>query len=146
MAEELLKEASLLRESGDTTNALARLQTASERDPRNARVLAEMAMIYESIQLFDRSNETWRKIQEIGPAAGPLYELADMKLKVGAVPSTRPPLLPVPGLRVSRRSMPVPSAAIRMAFPTAPLLASRKRPSRKIPTPRRSRISLCGWP
>jgi hypothetical protein len=45
-----------------------------------------MAMIYESIQLSERSNETWKKILEIGPSAGPLYELADMKLKTGANP------------------------------------------------------------
>ncbi|HMJ06051.1 MAG TPA: hypothetical protein VK474_07320 [Chthoniobacterales bacterium] len=87
-AEKLLQEATALRERGDTTNALARLQDAAQRDPTNANVLAETAMIYESMQLFDRSNETWRKIQEIGPAAGPLYELADMKLKVGAAPTT----------------------------------------------------------
>ncbi|MEY2496092.1 MAG: hypothetical protein QOJ45_2584 [Verrucomicrobiota bacterium] len=86
VAERLLKEATELRDKGDTTNALARLQDASQRDPKNASVLAEMAMIYESIQLFDRSNETWKKIQEIGPSAGPLYELADMKLKTGATP------------------------------------------------------------
>ena len=90
VAEHLLKEATLLRERGDTTNALARLQDAAQRDPKNANVLAEMAMIYESIQLFDRSNETWRKLQEIGPAAGALYELADMKLKVGAAPAPAP--------------------------------------------------------
>ncbi|MDP9003430.1 MAG: hypothetical protein M3N12_01415 [Verrucomicrobiota bacterium] len=82
-AEKLLKEATELRDRGDTTNALARLQDAAQRDPKNANVLAEMAMIYESIQLFDRSNETWRKIQEIGPSAGAFYELADMKLKNG---------------------------------------------------------------
>jgi len=76
-AERLLKEATELRDKGDTTNALARLQDAAQRDPKNANVLAEMAMIYESIQLFERSNETWRKIQEIGPSAGALYELAD---------------------------------------------------------------------
>lgn len=87
VGEELLKEASQLRARGDTTNALDRLQKAAERDPQNARVWAEMAMIYESMELFDRSNETWRKIQEIGPSAGPLYELADMKLKVGAAPT-----------------------------------------------------------
>jgi tetratricopeptide (TPR) repeat protein len=81
VAERLLKEATLLRDQGDTTNALARLQDAAQRDPKNANVLAEMAMIYESIQLFERSNETWRKIQEMGPSAGALYELADMKLK-----------------------------------------------------------------
>src|SRR5947208_3650746 len=83
-SERLLKEANVLRERGDTANALARLQDASQRDPKNPQVLAEMAAIYESIQLFDRSNETWRKIQDLGPAAGPLYELADMKLRVGA--------------------------------------------------------------
>jgi len=90
IAEQMLKEATLLRERGDTTNALARLQDAAQRDPTNANVLAEMAMIYESIQLFDRSNETWRKIQEIGPTAGALYELADMKLKVGVAPTAAP--------------------------------------------------------
>jgi hypothetical protein len=55
-AEKLLKEATELRDKGDTTNALARLQDAAQRDPKNANVLAEMAMIYESIQLFERSN------------------------------------------------------------------------------------------
>src|SRR5438067_8003036 len=85
-AERLLKEATELRDKGDTTNALARLQDAAQRDPKNADVLAEMAMIYESIQLYERSNETWKKIMEIGPSAGPLYELADMKLKTGVTP------------------------------------------------------------
>ena len=82
-AERLLKDATLLRDQGDTTNALARLHEAAQSDPKNANVLAQMAMIYESIQLFERSNETWRKIIEIGPSAGALYELADMKLKNG---------------------------------------------------------------
>jgi tetratricopeptide (TPR) repeat protein len=83
-ADRLLKEASELRERGDTTSALARLQEASEKDPKNAQVLAEMATIYESIRNFDRSSETWRRVQEIGPSAGPLYELADAKLKTGS--------------------------------------------------------------
>ncbi len=83
-ADRLLKEATELRERGDTTNALARLQEASEKDPKNAQVLAEMATIYESIQNFDQSSETWRRVQEIGPSAGPLYELADAKLKTGS--------------------------------------------------------------
>ncbi|MGZ5002148.1 MAG: tetratricopeptide repeat protein [Chthoniobacterales bacterium] len=86
-AEHLLQEATQLREQGDTNNALARLQDAAQRDPKNANVLSEMAMIYESMGALDRSNETWRKIIEIGPSAGALYELADMKLKVGVAPS-----------------------------------------------------------
>lgn len=98
VAEKLLKEATELRDKGDTTNALARLQDASQRDPKNANVLAEMAMIYESIQLYERSNDTWKKIQEIGPSAGPLYELADMKLKTGVTPTAPTTTTTGPGL------------------------------------------------
>jgi tetratricopeptide (TPR) repeat protein len=83
VADRLRKQADAARESGDTVSALARLQDAAQRDPKNAEVLAEMAMIYESIQNFDRSADTWRRVQQIGPSAGPLYELADMKLKTG---------------------------------------------------------------
>ena len=83
-SDRLLQEARGFRERGDTTNALARLQEAAQHDPKNPPVLAEMAGIYESIQLYDRSNESWRKIQEIGPSAGSLYDLAQSKLKLGA--------------------------------------------------------------
>jgi hypothetical protein len=79
----LLQEAIELRDRGDMTNALARLHEASERDPQNAIVLEEIAKTYESMQLFDRSNEMWRKLQEMGPAAGAAYELADRRLKLG---------------------------------------------------------------
>jgi tetratricopeptide (TPR) repeat protein len=99
-ADRLLKEATALRERGDTTTALSRLQEASEKDPKNAQVLAEMATIYESIQNFDRSNETWRRVQEIGPSAGPLYELADAKLTKGAtaIPPAGPAAESSPGI------------------------------------------------
>jgi len=82
----LLQEAIELRDRGDTTIALARLQQASEQDPNNALVLEETAKTYESMQLFDRSNETWRKLRDLGPSVGPLNELADRRLKFG-VPS-----------------------------------------------------------
>jgi len=85
----LLQEAIELRDRGDTTTALARLHQASERDPNNAMVLEETAKTYESMQLFDRSNETWRKLRDLGPSVGPLYELADRRLKFG-VPSPGP--------------------------------------------------------
>src|SRR4030095_1013942 len=79
----LLQEAIGLRDRGDMTNALARLHEASEHDPQNATVLEEIAKTYEAMQLFDRSNEMWRKLQEMGPAAGAAYELADRRLKLG---------------------------------------------------------------
>jgi len=97
-AEQMLKDAVDLKNKGDTTNALARLQDAIQRDPKNARALAEMATIYESIQLYDRSNETWKKIVEIGPSAGALYELADMKMKTGVTPPAPATTTTGPGL------------------------------------------------
>ena len=91
--ERLLKEATELTNRGDTVNALNRLQQAAEKDPKNAQVLAEMAKIYESTQNFERSNEMWRKVQEIGVSAGALFELAEAKLKHGAIatPAAAPP-------------------------------------------------------
>jgi hypothetical protein len=59
------------------------LNEASESDPTNAAVLEEIAKTYEAMQLFDRSNEMWRKVQEMGPSAGEAYELADRRLKLG---------------------------------------------------------------
>jgi tetratricopeptide (TPR) repeat protein len=82
-ADRLLGEAKSLRDRGDTTNALAMMQEMTQQDPKNATVLAEMAKTYESMQSFDRSNETWRRVQNIGPDAGLLYDLAELKLKLG---------------------------------------------------------------
>jgi tetratricopeptide (TPR) repeat protein len=83
LVDQLLREGVELRERGDTTTALARLNEASESDPTNAAVLEEIAKTYEAMQLFDRSNEMWRKVQEMGPSAGEAYELADRRLKLG---------------------------------------------------------------
>src|SRR3989475_12371959 len=55
-----------------------------------------MAKTYESMQLFDRSNETWRKLQEMGPSAGAAYELADRRLKLGAPTPAAAPMPTVP--------------------------------------------------
>jgi tetratricopeptide (TPR) repeat protein len=89
LVDRLVREGVELRERGDMTNALDRLTKASENDPNNATVLEEIAKTYESMQLFDRSNEMWRKLQEMGPAAGAAYELADQRLKFG-VPTPAP--------------------------------------------------------
>ncbi|MEO5754032.1 MAG: hypothetical protein ABIR38_04940 [Chthoniobacterales bacterium] len=80
----LLQVARGFRERGDTTNAISKLQQATALDPGNAEILAELAMTYESMQLYDRSNEVWRRLQSLGAVVGPLYELADLKLRVGA--------------------------------------------------------------
>lgn len=86
VAETLLRLAKSARERGDTADAISKLQQGTALDPGNAEILAELALTYESIQVVDRSNEVWRRLQSLGPSAGPLYELANLKLRVGVAP------------------------------------------------------------
>lgn len=93
LVDQLLREGIELRDRGDTTNAIERLQEALDSEPNNAAVLAELAKTYDLMQLYDRANEMWRKLQEMGPSAGAAYELADRRLKL-AVPT--PAAAPMP--------------------------------------------------
>ena len=83
LVDQLLREGIELRDRGDTTNGLARLQEALDSEQNNTAVLEEMAKTYESMQLLDRANDIWRKVQEMGPSAGAAYELAAQRLKMG---------------------------------------------------------------
>src|SRR5207302_2832582 len=83
LVDQLLREGIELRDRGDTTNALARLQEALDSEPDNASVLAETAKTYDLMQNYDRANEIWRKLEEMGPSAGTAYELAAQRLKMG---------------------------------------------------------------
>jgi hypothetical protein len=83
IVDQLLREGKELRERGDTTNALARFQEASDNEPDNTNVLEEMAQTYEAMQLVDRANDVWRRIKQISPSDSAMYELADRRLKVG---------------------------------------------------------------
>src|SRR5215467_7351557 len=93
LVDQFLREGIELRDRGDTTNAIERLQEALDSEPNNAAVLAELAKTYDLMQLYDRANEVWRKLQEMGPSAGAAYELADRRLKPG-VPT--PAAAPMP--------------------------------------------------
>src|SRR5438270_5875097 len=92
IVDQLLREGKELRERGDTTNALARFQEALDSEPENTGVLEEMAQTYESMQMFDRANDVWRRIKQISPADSATYALADRRLKVGvpAPPTVEP--------------------------------------------------------
>src|SRR5438067_582829 len=82
LVDQLLREGIELRDRGDTTKAIERLQEALDSEPNNAAVLAELAKTYDLTQLYDRANEIWLKLQEMGPSAGAAYELADRRLKL----------------------------------------------------------------
>ena len=90
--DQLLREGKDLRERGDMTNALARFQEAMNSEPDNTAVLQETAQTYESMQMFDRANDIWRRIKQISPADSETYALADRRLKVGvpASPAVEP--------------------------------------------------------
>jgi len=83
LVDQLFQEGIELRDRGDTTNALARFQEALESEPNNVALLEETAKTYDSMQLYDRSNDVWRKLHDMGPSAGEAYELADQRLKKG---------------------------------------------------------------
>jgi tetratricopeptide (TPR) repeat protein len=83
LVDRLVREGVELRDRGDTTIALKRFEEALDSEPNNVNLLTETAKTYDLMQLYNRANEMWRKIQELGPAAGAAYELADQRLKVG---------------------------------------------------------------
>jgi tetratricopeptide repeat protein len=92
VVDQLLRQGQEFRERGDTTNALARFQEALDSEPDNTAVLQETAQTYESMQMFDRANDVWRRIKQISPSDSATYALADRRLKIGvpAPPSVEP--------------------------------------------------------
>ena len=84
--EELLAQARTLRERGDMAAALTKLREAQAVNPASAEVISEMAHTYESMGLFDKAIEQWRRVIQIGPQAGILFSLAETKLQNGVGP------------------------------------------------------------
>ena len=119
LADQLKREGIELRDRGDTTNAVERFQEALDSEPNNAAVLSELAKTYDLMQLYDRANEIWRKIREMGPSAGAAYELADRRLKLE---SPTPGAAPMPTVSDSREVSTSPSgtAAESAEYPIKP--------------------------
>jgi Flp pilus assembly protein TadD len=92
LIDRLVREAVELRDRGDTTHAIYRLQQALEIEQNNATALTEIAKTYDLMRLYDYANEVWRQLQQMGPSAGAAYELANQRLKVGvpAPPTVEP--------------------------------------------------------
>jgi len=96
LVDQLKREGIELRDRGDTTTATERLEEALDSEPNNAAVLAELAKTYALTQLYDRANEIWHKLQEMGPSAGAAYELANRRLKLGAPTPAAAPMPTAP--------------------------------------------------
>src|SRR5207248_9436971 len=65
LVDQLKREGIELRDRGDTTIAIERLQEALDSEPNNAAVLSELAKTYDLIQHYDRANDICRKLQEM---------------------------------------------------------------------------------
>ena len=105
--DELIQQGKQLRERGDTGNALTRFREAAAMDARNPVAIAELAATFDRMRLFDRSAEQWKRIYEMGDAAGIYFSLAESKLKetqaraiLEAMPQTGTPGAPPPDTSV----------------------------------------------
>lgn len=78
---EIIEQARTLRDRGDLHLALTRLREAQVLDPGNALPLAELAVTYERMVQPDKAAEHWRKVYEMGAAAGVYYAAAEAKLR-----------------------------------------------------------------
>lgn len=77
----LISQARALRDKGDVTTALTRLREALALSPENPLVISEMASSYEIMGLPAKAAEQWRRILQLGNAAGELRSLAQQRLQ-----------------------------------------------------------------
>jgi hypothetical protein len=87
---DLLSKGRQLRESGDSTAALAQFQEAAALDDKNPVCFVEMAVTEEAMGLTQDSLNHWRKVHELGTSAGLYFSLAEAKLRAANA-------LPTPG-------------------------------------------------
>jgi len=87
---DLLSKGRQLRESGDSTAALAQFQEAAKLDDKNPVCFVEMAVTEEAMGLTQDSLIHWRKVHELGSSAGLYFSLAEAKLRAANA-------LPAPG-------------------------------------------------
>jgi tetratricopeptide (TPR) repeat protein len=76
------------REAGDMKAALSQIRAASDLQPGHPRLLHELAVAYETMQLPEKAQKVWDEIYKLGPGAGPYFALAQAKFVdgLGAAP------------------------------------------------------------
>jgi hypothetical protein len=80
--DELIQQGKILRDQHQNAgNALTKFREASAMDPRNPIAIAELASTYDKMGLADRGAEQWKRIYDMGSAAGIYFSLAESKLK-----------------------------------------------------------------
>ena len=80
--QELVQQGKQLRDRGDTGAALVKLREAMALEAQNPEAIAEMAVTFERMSLMDRAAEQWKRIFEMGEAAGTYYIAAESRMKM----------------------------------------------------------------
>ena len=91
---ELVDQAKKQRERQNMEGALAKLREAQIINQNHPLVVLEMAMTYEMMGLSEKAVEQWKRVFEMGSAAGSLYHLAEMKLQGTPTEAPEDPELP----------------------------------------------------
>lgn len=79
--DELVDQARMLRDRGDTYTAITRLREAMVLDPTKALPLAEIAVTYEKMGMAERAAEHWKKVYDMGESAGVYFAAAEAKMQ-----------------------------------------------------------------
>ena len=79
--DELVNQARMLRDRGDTYTAITRLREAMVLDPSKALPLAEIAVTYEKMGMAEKAAEHWKKVYGMGESAGVYFAAAEAKMK-----------------------------------------------------------------
>lgn len=93
---ELVEQARTLRERGDTYAAVTKLREALVLDGKNALPIAELAVTYEKMGFAERAAEHWRRVLEMGEAAGVYYAAAEAKLRASQAQAMRQAAASIP--------------------------------------------------
>ncbi len=83
--QELLQQGRALQNRGDMTTALIRFREAAALEPNNAELIAEIAITFERMNMLDRAAEQWKRIYDMGDAAGSYFIAAESRLKMSQV-------------------------------------------------------------
>lgn len=80
--QELVQQGKQLRDRGDTGSALVKLREAMALEPQNPEAMAELAVTFERMGLTDKAGEQWKRIFDMGDAAGTYYIAAESRMKM----------------------------------------------------------------
>jgi hypothetical protein len=86
---EMIEQGRTLRDRGDTYAAVTKLREAQVLEPKNPLPLAELAVTYERMGFAEKAAEQWRRVHDLGEAAGIYFAAADAKLKASQAQALR---------------------------------------------------------